>query len=123
MKDWSEWEIIRRQVAIGGQVVNEHGEPVAGVPVTITSMPKSFKARVTVAAEAAGAAWQSDVERLDYTVARSDGIFFFLDLPEGRYTVTAADGGSGRKAEKSVAVSIEDEESIKVTHADLKLAG
>ena len=122
MSDWSAWETIRRQVAIGGRVVDEHGGPVAGAQVAITSMPESFKPTVAAAADK-GKDCQAGEERPDCVVARTDGVFFFLDLPEGRYKIRAVDERSGRAAEKSARVSIDKAQTIKLARVDFKLSG
>jgi len=74
---WGEWEVLRRQVAVCGRVIAD--------PDAIATM----EARV-------------DGSQVADTVApRLDGIYFFLDLPSGDYTVTVSDArgqvfGEGR---------------------------
>jgi hypothetical protein len=104
MKTWSDWEIIRRQVAIGGCVADENNNPVAGVQVTIISMPVGFKQSVEAASSIAGAEWNELEQRLDRVISGMDGIYFFLDLPEGKYTLAAIVKQSGKKDEKRVSV-------------------
>ena len=99
-RDWSEWEVIRRQVALCGQVVRKDGLPVADGAVSIES---------------------SSTTSLPIAHTRTDGIYFFLDLPGGEYTVAAADAsnrslGEGRgrvtwDAEGNVAKAIVDIEA------------
>jgi hypothetical protein len=122
VKAWSEWEIIRRQVAIGGRVVDENNNPVAGVLVTITSMPKGFKQSVEAAFDAVGAQWDDQEERQDRARSRLDGIYFFLDLPEGKYTLKAIDLQSGEQDEKSVSISRDKKQNIKMTQADFRIS-
>ena len=121
MKAWSDWEIIRRQVAIGGRVVDENNNPVAETQVTITSMPGGFKRQLEGAVRQAGAGWDDLEERLDRARSRLDGIYFFLDLPGGKYSVAAVDTQSGKKDEKSVAVKWDKKQNIKMAQADFKL--
>ena len=122
MKAWSDWEIIRRQVAIGGRVVDENNNPAAGVQVTITSMPKGFKQSVEAAFDTAGAEWDNLEERQDRMRSRLDGIYFFLELPEGKYTLKAIDLQSGEQDEKSVSISRDKKQNIKMTQADFRIS-
>ena len=103
MKTWSSWEIIRHQVAICGRVVDELGKMVCGATVNIVSMPEVFQTRVSAAASAAEKKWDDLDERLDRTVTRVDGIFYFLDLPAGSYTLSF-DARTDSLDEKKVAV-------------------
>lgn len=103
MKTWSEWEIIRHQVAICGRVLNERGEMIRGVRANIVSMPEIFRTRVSAAASAAEKNWDDLDERLDRTLTRVDGIFYFLDLPAGSYTLSF-DTCTDSQDEKKVAV-------------------
>lgn len=80
----SDWETLRRQIAIAGQVTAaETGTAVPDVCVQITAAPEPFATRVHVQAKRAGS------QPLDRTNSRGDGSFFFLDLPDGDYTLTA----------------------------------
>ena len=103
MKTWSSWEITRHQVAICGRVVDEHGDMAGGVRVNIVSMPEAFLTRVSAAAGAAEKKWDDLDERLDRTVTRGDGIFYFLDLPVGQYTLSF-DARTDAHHEKKLAV-------------------
>lgn len=121
MKAWSEWEIIRRQVAIGGRILDTHNKPLAGVQVTITSMPKGFKKSVEAVSGAAEAGWEDLDQRLDRVTSRMDGIYFFLDLPEGKYNLNAVDLQSGKQAEKHVSLSWDKKKNIEMAQADFKI--
>ncbi len=103
MKTWSSWETIRHQVAICGRALDERGERVCGVRVNIISMPEVFLTRVSAVAGAAEKKWDDLDERLDRTVTRVDGIFYFLDLPAGQYTLSF-DTRTDSQDEKKVAV-------------------
>ena len=103
MKTWSSWEIIRHQVAICGRVLDERGGTVRGVRVTIISMNEAFGTRVLAAASATEKKWDDLDERPDRTVTRVDGIFYFLDLPAGSYTLSF-DARTDSQDEKKVAV-------------------
>lgn len=103
MKTWSPWEIVRHKVAICGRVVDARGEMACGVSVNIVSMPDVFLTRVSAAASAAEKKWDNLDERLDRTVTRVDGIFYFLDLPAGQYALNF-DTRTGSQDEGKVAV-------------------
>ncbi|MGH2396160.1 MAG: carboxypeptidase-like regulatory domain-containing protein [Gammaproteobacteria bacterium] len=129
MKVWSEWEIARQQVAISGRVADRQGKAVPGARVNLTVVPEELKARLTGAASAARD-WATRDERPDRTVARDDGLFFFLDLPPGKYTVEAMmegkDAGSKKKktwkAHKAVPILWDAQGNVKRAVVDLVLA-
>ncbi|GJL74454.1 MAG TPA: carboxypeptidase-like regulatory domain-containing protein [Nitrosomonas sp.] len=105
MKAWAEWEVIRHQVAICGVVTNESGDRLKGLPISIVSMPEAFSNRVSAAFSAAEKNWEDLDERPDQTLTRSDGEFFFLDLPAGRYTLKIIDPVTGFHEEKKTVVA------------------
>ncbi len=121
MKAWTQWEVIRRQVALCGRVVDAQGKAFASAKVFIAAMPKEFKLRVDGAANAAGMDWGNLDERLDRTVSRTDGLFFFLDLPKGRYTVRGGDPKSGAEGEMAVVISWAKDGTVKRVTEDLTL--
>ena len=100
MNNWTDWEIVRHQVAIGGRVVDDHDQPVAGAQVTITAMPKALRQKIDDAASAAGAGGQPVGRAIDQTFTKADGLYYFLDLPAGRYTLQGIDQGSGLQVRK-----------------------
>ena len=122
MKAWSDWEIIRRQVAIGGRILDKDNQPLAGVHVTITSMPEVFKRSVEACSKAVKAGWDELGQRLDRVASRRDGIYFFLDLPEGKYTLKAIDIKSGKQEDKRVSISWDKKQKIKMAYTDFKLS-
>jgi hypothetical protein len=121
MKAWTEWETARHQVAIGGRFVDESEKPVAGAEVAITAMPEEFQRRIAGAAGAAGGGWEHSDQRLDRSFTKADGIYYFLDLPAGKYTVKAVDPRSGAVAEKTVSV-LWKEGKVLVAVADLNVS-
>jgi len=122
MKAWTEWEIARHQVAIGGRVVDESDKPVAGTEVTITVMPEEFQRKIASAAGVAERGWELSDQRLDRSFTKADGIYFFLDLPSGKYTVKGVDKRSGTQAEQTVSVSWDKDGKVQMAVADLKLS-
>lgn len=103
----SDWEFMRRQMAIAGLVTDaETGTAVPDACVQITAAPDLFATRVRLQAKLAGG------QPLDRTTTRADGSFYFLDLPDGPYTITTwmpgraplydpfnAEGGVSRNAD------------------------
>jgi hypothetical protein len=122
VKAWSDWEIIRRQVAIGGRIQDKDDQPMTGVQVTLTSMPKGFKQLVEAASGAVEAGWDELEQRMDRVTSRIDGIYYFLDLPEGKYTLKAIDLKSGKQAEKRVSIACDKEQNIKMAQADFRIS-
>jgi hypothetical protein len=63
--------------------------------------------------------------------SRGDGIFFFLDLPDGDYTLEAIDPQTGQQHKQIATVSNEKRQTIKMAqtekwkwrNTDFKLAG
>lgn len=121
MKAWTPWEIVRHQVAVCGRVLDGRARPVAKAQVTLTAMPGAFKQRLKGAASAAGNRWEAPLERPDRTLSRADGIYYFLNLPAGPYTVKAIDPSSGAHAEKTVSVNRTSDGKMTIAVADLEL--
>jgi hypothetical protein len=115
---WTEWEIVRHQVTICGRVVDAQSRPMAKVTVGVLG-PKEFASRVASAKLRAGPKWDNLRERLDRTETRADGIYFFLDLPSGKYEVRAGEAGSGSQGgEKAVGISARRDGLVKAAVAD-----
>jgi len=87
MSAWMKLDGISRQVAIAGIVRNaQTRQGMAGVRVQITGMPAALQAKIDFLAQLYGANWK---QRPDRTQTRPDGYFYFLDLPDGDYTLSA----------------------------------
>ena len=84
------WQILRRQIAIAGQITTEVDElPIAGAQVQITAAPTAFMNKIRLNAKQYGLVWEDMEQRVDRTVTAVDGFYYFLDLPDGDYTITA----------------------------------
>ncbi|WP_424094760.1 carboxypeptidase-like regulatory domain-containing protein [Moorena producens] len=91
-------EAIRHQVAIAGQVKDaETKQVIPGAVVEIADMPESLKSKLDLLAGLYGDDWEKRVERPDRTRTRVDGYFYFQDLPDGSYTLTASLLGTGTR--------------------------
>ena len=117
MNDWNEWEVIRRQVAVAGRVVDEHDKPVAGAQVSIAMLQEKPRAKRSTA--------KTDQQKLDapedHTLTDTNGIFFFLDLPAGKYSVECVNRRSGLGDKKTVSVLWKQDGSVERVSANLKL--
>ena len=108
MKAWTDWEMCRRQVAIGGRVLDENERPAADA-VTVTAIPTEARQE---------GAKHTRVGHL----AKVDAIYYFLDLPAGTYIVRAIHGRTGAAGERTVSVSSSEEGRVRMVVADLKLS-
>jgi hypothetical protein len=108
VKAWTEWEVSRRQVAIGGRVLDENGRPAAEA-VTVTAIPTEARQE---------GAKRPRVGHL----AKVDAIYYFLDLPPGAYIVRAVHERTGAVGERTVSVSWREEGRVRMAVADLKLS-
>jgi hypothetical protein len=87
------WQTVRHQVAIAGRLADAGtGKPVGGALVSIAEggMPAAFRRLLEARAMQYGNAWMAMTERPDRTRTAADGIFYFLDLPDGDYTLSAS---------------------------------
>ena len=122
MNNWTDWEVTRHQVAVAGRIVDGSGKPVVAAQITVTALPKKSRQKTESAASATGTAPQDVDKPLETTVAKADGIFYFLDLPAGRYAVKGIDQRSGLQDQKIVSVSWDQNGNVKRVRTDLKLS-
>jgi hypothetical protein len=122
MKAWSEWEIARVQVSIAGRVVDESDRAVAGAEVTITAAPEPPRSRGGRTRETAGAQGKHADRIQDSVSAAIDGVYYFLDVPAGTYTVRGVDQRSGTEAAKTVSVSSGPDGKVRMAVVDLTLS-
>jgi hypothetical protein len=121
----SEWQIARHRVAIAGRVLDAgSSKPVADATVSMTVMPAAFEKKLAVGSSACGSAWKDMPQRPDRTKTRKDGLFYFLDLPDGKYSLRASKASYGKRygvAEQSVEVSRDSQGNFKIAFVDLNL--
>jgi len=100
-------EKIRHQVAIAGKVTDkETGQTIGGAIVEITEMPEPFKTKLALKALQYGADWETLPERPDRTRTAVDGYFYFVDLPDGNYTLTATLPGTSTRYDSAQTTAI-----------------
>jgi len=111
MKTWTGWETVKHHVSICGRVVDSSGKPLHGIQLGIVPHPgrsgaqperahslPSHNRRTTVQQEVE----DPGVRGWKKTESRFDGRFFFLDCPDGEYTLIARDTQSGLEVEQTV---------------------
>ncbi|NET46327.1 carboxypeptidase regulatory-like domain-containing protein [Okeania sp. SIO2B3] len=88
--------IYNPQISIAGRVLEE-GEtekPISGAMVEIIAMPDKFQEILSLKALQYGLQWEKMSDRPDRKITASDGYFYFVDLPQGIYTLAASIPGS-----------------------------
>ena len=121
MKSWSDWEIIRRQVAIAGHIVDQRDTPVAGVHVNITSSSTKNMGKTESTAGALKTGRENIDEHLDHTLSRWDGLYYFMDLPDGTYTISVHREGQDTEKNKKVTVARDKKNDLAVSLTDFTL--
>ncbi|MFZ0771176.1 MAG: carboxypeptidase regulatory-like domain-containing protein [Candidatus Sulfotelmatobacter sp.] len=90
-------DIVRHRVGICGRVLDAGtGKPLRDAEVLITG-PESFTKKLEIAALPYGDRWKTMLERLDRTRSKADGLFYFMDLPDGKYSVSASIPSCGKR--------------------------
>ena len=103
-------KIYSSQIAIA-DMVKRGDNPISGARVKIDreSSPESFQAILSMKAMKYGSQWENMSDRPDRKITASDGYFFFVNLPDGSYSLKVSE--PGRKGEQEVVVP-----GINVTH-------
>jgi len=107
------WSVAHHRVSLWGKVTDAVTQkPIVGAEVTLTKMPASFEERLKRLAQYAGSEWASRIQRPDQTRTRFDGLYYFLDLPDGEYGISAVLPNCGKRygeATQKKKVSRDDE--------------
>jgi hypothetical protein len=121
----NDWQIVRHRVAIAGRVLEAGTDKaVADAVVSMTTMPSAFAKKLAIASLAYGSRWDALPDRPDRTRSRRDGLFYFLDLPDGAYELTASVPGFGARygtVSQSAAVSRDKQGNTKIVYVTLAL--
>jgi len=92
------WSVAHHYVSICGKVIDEVTRtPIARAEVRLVRVPREFKTRLDLLAKYDGVEWAKRNQRPDKTVSRADGLFYFLDLPDGKYEVRAVLPNCGKR--------------------------
>lgn len=85
------WEQVRHQVAIAGVITDVQSRmALAGAWVIITDGPQEFKDWLARQAQQYGASWAAAADWPDRKRTARDGLYYFIDLPNGPYTLRAS---------------------------------
>ena len=125
MSGWMELQLRRHQVASYGRVSDEEtGLAIHGAVVEMTSMPEAFENWLALHSLQYGSSWATMRERPDRKITSVDGYFYFVDLPNGDYTLRGSLPNSGTRygtAEASATVSREPPDNINRVTANIAL--
>ncbi len=112
------WLTARHVVGIFGRVVDSTSKkPVPGALVEIKDSPPGFGRKLRIGAMQYGDKWATMMERADRTITRNDGQFYFVNLPDGQYTLNASHPKAGRRyggAKQLVHVSHDAKKRVRV---------
>lgn len=94
-------EIESSQIAIAGRVLRGD-KPISGARVKNDreSSPESFQAILSMKAMKYGSQWENMSDRPDRKITASDGYFFFVNLPDGSYSLKVSEPGRMDQPEK-----------------------
>lgn len=113
------------QVAIAGTVSDrETGQTLHRANVEISEMPDEFKTKLALRAKQYGFDWDTMAERPDRTRTAIDGHFHFLDLPNGKYTLTASLPNAGTRystAQIKVEIFRDSQGNLKMASVNIAL--
>jgi hypothetical protein len=91
------WIVVRHRVRLAGHVTVADGGSARGGALTLTAARDGGQRRETLSS--------LDDARRRHACIRGDGLYYFLDLPEGNYELSGQDEcGNGIEA-KSVSIS------------------
>ncbi|MFL6414191.1 MAG: carboxypeptidase regulatory-like domain-containing protein [Bryobacteraceae bacterium] len=105
------------RVALAGIVSDAGtGKPLVAVDIRITEMPADFQRKVASSLLKYGKQADLVLGRWDRTQTRSDGLFYFVDLPAGGYKITLSlprSAGRYGSAHRSVTLSLDADGNVK----------
>lgn len=119
MRQWTGWEVVRRQVAVCGRVLDADGRPTAQARVTLERAPDEAPGGRRPARRAGpGAAGRAPA---DPASTLHDGCFYFLDLPAGRYVAVATEPAGRMRGRAAFSVSYRDG-TVERAGVDIRMA-
>jgi Carboxypeptidase regulatory-like domain len=88
----------QHKIAIAGRVLDAAtNKPLSGADVLLLAVPDAVTQRLKIMASVYGRKWERMPDRPDRTRSRPDGLFYFLDLPDGDYTLQISLPSSGKR--------------------------
>ena len=121
----SDWQIARHRVVIAGKVIDgATGKSIADAAVSLSEMPAVFEQKLAISSLVYGSRWNTLQQRPDRTRTREDGLFYFLDLPDGAYKLNASIPSYGNRygtAQQSAVVSRGKKGDAKIAFVNLTL--
>lgn len=110
MNGWTDRERISHYVSVCGRVTDAKRKPLPGIQLDIRpdAGKPAHNAKDSAKDSAKEPGWAKvrspTGKALRQTESSSDGLFFFLDCPSGRYVITAVDRKSGMRTEQTISV-------------------
>ncbi|MDM0047907.1 hypothetical protein [Variovorax sp. J22R115] len=111
------WTVVRRRVSVAGRVARRDGSPVSSGVVQLrheasvqaqTGVPERAGSRGSARADAAATATTTAQASAFETQIRRDGLYFYLDVPAGRYVLGGHDQGGGLIESRAITVPVAD---------------
>ncbi len=122
MKAWSEWEIIHRQVSLAGYIVDKDNNPLANVQVDLTAASSTNRTNKKANEKKATKTGGGDHDQpIDRTISRWDGLYYFLDTPDGQYTLSMYRETEAIEQHRDVSVSRDKNKKLAIWQTDFTL--
>jgi hypothetical protein len=113
----SHWTVVRRRVSLAGHVARRDGSPVTRGVVQLrheaavqphAGGPQRVGSRGNGRADAAATATTPAQASAFEAQIRRDGLYFYLDVPAGRYVLAGHDQRGGRIESRAITVPVPD---------------
>jgi hypothetical protein len=114
MTAWSEWETLRRQVVAAGWILDKDGARLRGADVSAVQALQQQPGNPGSA---------GDEGRSISAHLKTDGLYFFLNLPDGRYKLRGCNAQGAPTEEKAIHVRRQSNEKPDLQRVDLELSG
>lgn len=113
MTDWSDWEVLRRQVVVAGWILDAEGERLSGANLSV----------VRAVGQGADDLGSEGAEGRSISAhIKSDGLYFLTNLPDGRYKLKGYGAQGAATKEKTIRVRWQSNEKPDLQSIDLELS-